>query len=174
MCYRHNIGNLNTYSLPIFCRYYADKKVMSNKEDILSVFRERARILSVYYSTKMSGNKLTIKEVASILNKTQYLTEEMITSAESIIPAQRRTITTKIPDPNPRQRKVLTLFLRTKTIRAKDVCELFDLQPRTGSHLCKQWVEQGFLRVINTSNKTRSYALAHEYEHLTTTKSPLA
>lgn len=48
--------------------------------------------------------------------------------------------------------------------------QLFCFKPRTGAQLCQNWVEEGFLIVIDPSNKGRSYALAPRYEMLVTKK----
>jgi len=67
---------------------------------------------------------------------------------------------------DPAQRKVLELFVQNKTITSKQVGVLFGCKARTSSQLCADWVNQGFLKIIDPSNKARTYALADEYETL--------
>lgn len=44
--------------------------------------------------------------------------------------------------------------------------ELFDFKPRTCTHICASWVKDGFLEIVDSSNKGRKYKLASQYEHL--------
>lgn len=67
---------------------------------------------------------------------------------------------------SPQQRKALSLFLRSKTVTAKDVAEFFKSTPRAAADLCVRWVEDGFMVVANPSKRARSYQLAERYEAL--------
>ncbi len=67
---------------------------------------------------------------------------------------------------DPRQRKALTLFQEYETITAKQVGLLFGYKARTSALLCKEWVENGFLKIADFSNKGRKYRLAKEYAAL--------
>lgn len=69
---------------------------------------------------------------------------------------------------DPRQRKALELLQAYAVVTAKQIGELFGLQPRTCAKLCKDWVDRGFLVVVNPSNKARSYAIAPTYDDLLT------
>ncbi len=65
-----------------------------------------------------------------------------------------------------RQRSALELFERSQEVKAKEIGDLFGLQPRAAAVLCQGWVEDGFLIVSNPSKKLRRYRLAAEYEAL--------
>ncbi|MBI3508570.1 MAG: Fic family protein [Chlamydiia bacterium] len=65
-----------------------------------------------------------------------------------------------------RQRKILELFLKHKTVTATQIGQLFGLKPRTSASLCQEWLTDGFLEMVNTSNKARSYRLSDTYEQL--------
>lgn len=67
---------------------------------------------------------------------------------------------------DPRQRKVLDLFLEFEVITSRQVADLFGFRPRTSSQLCASWVDQGFLMVLDFSNKGRKYELAKQYRKL--------
>ena len=62
---------------------------------------------------------------------------------------------------DPKQRKALELFKEYDVVTAKQIGELFGFQPRTNAVLCKKWVEEGFLEIVDASNKARKYQLAH-------------
>jgi hypothetical protein len=69
---------------------------------------------------------------------------------------------------SPRKRKALELFKVFAVVTAAQVGELFGCKPRTSGQLCQNWVKEGFLVVVNPSNKNRSYGLAPAYEVLIT------
>jgi Fic family protein len=60
---------------------------------------------------------------------------------------------------DPKQRKVLVLFEESDIVTARQIAELFGFQPRTSSALCAKWVKEGFLKIVDPSNKGRTYAL---------------
>jgi Fic family protein len=64
---------------------------------------------------------------------------------------------------DPKQRKALELFKEYSVVTAKQIGDLFGFQPRTNAALCKKWVEDGFLEIVNASNKARKYKLAESY-----------
>lgn len=64
---------------------------------------------------------------------------------------------------DPKQRKTLELFKEYDVVTAKQIGDLFGFQPRTNSALCKKWVESGFLKIVDYSNKARKYKLAPPY-----------
>ena len=64
---------------------------------------------------------------------------------------------------NPKQRKALELFKRYEIVTSRQVGALFGFKPRTNVALCKDWVESGFLTVVDASNKGRTYRLADKY-----------
>jgi hypothetical protein len=65
---------------------------------------------------------------------------------------------------DPRQRKALTLFQRSREATAKDIAVLFNIKPRAAAILCQRWTATGFLEVANASNRSRRYRLSPEYE----------
>jgi Fic family protein len=67
---------------------------------------------------------------------------------------------------DPKQRKALELFKEYKTITSSQIGELFGFKPRTSNALCKKWVESGFFKILNPSNKNRSYNLSKQYEEI--------
>ena len=69
---------------------------------------------------------------------------------------------------DPRKRKALELFKMFAVVTAAQIGQLFGFKPRTSAQLCKDWVDEGFLVVVNPSNKNRSYRLSAKYESLIT------
>ncbi len=67
---------------------------------------------------------------------------------------------------DPKQRKVLDLFMDSHVITSRQVSDLFGIKQRTSSHMCLDWVTNGFLEIVDPSNKARTYRLAKKYEHL--------
>jgi DNA-binding CsgD family transcriptional regulator len=63
----------------------------------------------------------------------------------------------------PQQRLVLGLFKNGPEITTNQVAALLQIHPRTASTWCKQWCEQKFLVVANTSKKRRSFSLAPQF-----------
>lgn len=64
---------------------------------------------------------------------------------------------------DPQQRHILKLFNSSEIVTANQIGKIFGYQPRTSSQLCKKWVDNGFLEIVNPSNKTRSYRLASQF-----------
>lgn len=67
---------------------------------------------------------------------------------------------------DPKQRRALDLFKDFETATSRQIGELFGFKPRTSSQLCKNWVEAGFLEIVNPSNRNRSYRLSKQFEQL--------
>jgi len=65
-----------------------------------------------------------------------------------------------------RQRKVLKLFQKFETVTSQQIGKLFDFQPRTSTHVCSNWVKEGFFEAVGSSNKNRKYKLSASYEKL--------
>lgn len=66
------------------------------------------------------------------------------------------------------QRRALSLFVRMKTVRSKDVAKFFGISTRSASQLCLTWVKHRFLTMSNPSKKARRYQLSETYETLIT------
>ncbi len=58
-----------------------------------------------------------------------------------------------------KQRKILELFEKQKTITSNDIAAFFNFAPRTARQLAQDWVEEGFLITIDSSKKARKYQL---------------
>lgn len=65
---------------------------------------------------------------------------------------------------DPRQRRVLELFQDRASVTAAEIAAHLSLQHRTVVVLCRTWVKDGFLRLVNASRKNRLYGLAEEIE----------
>ncbi|MBS1988585.1 Fic family protein [Candidatus Dependentiae bacterium] len=65
-----------------------------------------------------------------------------------------------------KQRKALDLFRQYKTVSAQQIGAIFGFKPRTSSELCRRWVDDGFLVVVDTSRKARTYQLAAFFSDL--------
>lgn len=65
---------------------------------------------------------------------------------------------------DPRQRKALVLFHKSREVTAREIGALFGFRPRTAALLCKRWVEGGFLEMADTAKKSRRYRLSDDYE----------
>jgi DNA-binding MarR family transcriptional regulator len=60
---------------------------------------------------------------------------------------------------DPKQRRALELFQKSREIAAKDVADLFGYKPRTAALLCQRWVEKDFLETTDPAKKSRRYKL---------------
>jgi predicted HTH transcriptional regulator len=67
---------------------------------------------------------------------------------------------------DPRQRKALSLFQQFEVVTSKQIGELFGFKPRTSAQICKDWVESGFLEMVDPSNRGRKYKLSTQYKDL--------
>lgn len=64
------------------------------------------------------------------------------------------------------QKLALKLFITAKKITAKDIAELFQFSDRQARYLCQEWIAEGFISVVNSASKNRSYQLTEKYESL--------
>jgi Fic family protein len=135
-----------------------------------------ARNLGAYYEAITIGeshNYYMGRETADITKWVEYFLEGMAISFENVF---RRMDEAKIHGSvdqsalikklNPRQRKALELFQEFEIITSRQIGELFGYQPRTSSALCASWVKNGFLIIVDSSNKGRKYRLSAEYQQL--------
>ena len=137
-----------------------------------------ARNLRAYYeaiSVGPSHNYYEGRAESDITQWVEYFVSGMVYSFERV--AHQMTRSAAIGGDNheallrmldPKKRKVLELFQQFATVTAAQIGQLFGFRPRTSAQLCKDWVEEGFLTVVNSSNKNRSYALASRYDALLT------
>ena len=63
-----------------------------------------------------------------------------------------------------KQRKILELFEKHKTITSNDIALFFNFAPRTARQLAQDWVEEGFLIMTDSSKKARKYQLNKNLE----------
>jgi Fic family protein len=135
-----------------------------------------ARNLGAYYeaiSIGESHNYYMGRAEADITKWVEYFVAGMavafgnvlkrMAEAESQGSADQSTLIKKL---DPRQRRALSLFQQSEVVTSKQIGELFGFKPRTSAQICKNWVESGFLEVVDPSNRARKYKLSERYEEL--------
>ncbi len=137
-----------------------------------------ARHLEAYYEALTIGpshNYYMGRAEADITQWIEYFIEGMAISFEKVLKQMDEVKHQQAPDQtglirhlDPKQRKAIELFQTFETITARQLGELFGFKPRTSAHLCKKWVEAGFLEIVDFSNKGRKYKLSKPYEALLT------
>lgn len=135
-----------------------------------------ARNLGAYYeaiSIGESHNYYTGRAEADITKWVEYFVEGMAVAFENILKRMDEAKTQGSSDQSalirkldPKQRKVLELFQEFETITSRQIGELFGFKPRTSAALCANWVESGFLNMVDSSNKGRKYKLSAEYQKI--------
>ncbi len=135
-----------------------------------------ARNLSAYYeaiSVGASHNYYEGRAQADITSWIEYFIEGMTIACENVVKHMQRSAFRGEQDHeqilrtlDPKKRKVLELFQTMSIVTAAQIGQLFGFRPRTSAQLCKDWVSEDFLTVINASNKKRSYSLSPRYEIL--------
>ena len=133
-----------------------------------------ARDLKAYYEALTVGpshNYHLGRAEADITGWVAYFIEGMATSFEKVHEQAKREARSGVHDRSQllrnldaKQRKVLTLFERSREVTAKEIAKLFGFQQRSAAALCQRWVRTGFLIVSDPSKKTRRYRLADEFE----------
>ena len=135
-----------------------------------------AKNLPRYYRTISIGpshNYYFGRAESDITSWVEYFIEGMALAFEKVV-AQMITSNEKgekdhsqlLRTLDAKQRKVLELFKKHDVVTAKQIGLLFGFQPRTNSALTKKWVENGFLEIVNPSNKARTYRLTARYDHI--------
>lgn len=137
-----------------------------------------ARNLPAYYqaiSVGESHNYYMGRAQADITEWIEYFVEGMATACQNVVKRMAEAEakgaidqSSLIKNLDHRQRKSLELFQEYNTITARQIGELFGFKPRTSAQLCHTWVQQGFLVIVNASNKGRTYKLAPLYKKLVT------
>ncbi len=134
-----------------------------------------ARHLGNYYDAISIGESHNYmgRAEADISKWVEYFVEGMAISFENVLKhmetAKSRNSNDKsslIRKLDPKQRKVLQLFQTSETVTSRQISELFGFKPRTSSALCAHWVENGFLTIVDPSNKGRKYKLSNKYQKL--------
>jgi Fic family protein len=110
---------------------------------------------------------------SDITNWIEYFTEGMAFSFEKVISQMKLSNDKGEKDHSdlmrtldPKQRKALELFKKYDLVTSKQVGDLFGFQPRTNAALCKKWVESGFLKIADSSFKSRKYRLSNKFKKL--------
>jgi Fic family protein len=135
-----------------------------------------ARNLGAYYdaiSVGDSHNYYMGRAEADITKWVDYFVEGMAVAFENVLKRMHENKNQDLEDQSalirkldPKQRKVLDLFQEFELITSSQIGDLFGFKPRTSSALCARWVESGFLKVVNPSNKGRNYKLSPDYKNL--------
>ncbi len=152
-----NLGDYDLKSLYVLEEYYV-------------------RNLGAYYDSIRIGeshNYYQGRAHADITRWIEYLVEGMAIAFEDVV-KQISTINTQdapnrnlhIRKLNIRQRKTLELFQDFKIITSSQIGQLFELKPRTSAKICAEWVENGFLGIVDSSNKRRTYKLSKQFEDI--------
>lgn len=63
-----------------------------------------------------------------------------------------------------RQRKVLTLFQKSREVTTNEIAALLGFQRQNAALLCRRWIQEGFLTVVDAAKKSRRYRLSDEAE----------
>ncbi len=139
-----------------------------------------ARNLSAYYeaiSVGSSHNYYEGRAESDITQWVDYFIGGMAVSCENVIKHMTRSAMRGDQDYenllrtlDPKKRKALELFQQFTEVTAAQVGQLFGFKPRTSGQLCKDWVDEGFLVIVNPANKNRSYGLAPKFEMLITSQ----
>jgi len=97
-----------------------------------------------------------IGTLASVFSAAKY---EAVRCAENGIPAEPE----ELRKLDHRARMVISLFSRQETIASSDVAQALGLSDRMARVLLKEWVDAGWLVVLNASKRGRNYSLSAEY-----------
>lgn len=135
-----------------------------------------ARNLGAYYdaiSIGESHNYYMGRALADITKWVEYFLEGMVVAFENVLKRMDEAKIQGATDQSalirrldPKQRKALELFQGFETVTSRQIGELFGFKPRTSAALCANWVESGFLTIVDSSNKGRKYTLSSEYQKL--------
>ncbi len=129
-----------------------------------------AKNLADYYAALTMGpshNYYMGRAEADITPWVDYFCEGAVEAFEAVCKQAEQEANAGRPDTSSifrsldaRQRKALTLFAQSDWIVSADVAQLFGIQSRTASELCRKWCESGFLEPLTTARKNRRYRLA--------------
>lgn len=134
-----------------------------------------AKDLASYYRVLDVGpshNYYMGRAESDITSWVEYFCRSMLKSFESVKRralgnlSRNKDVVKEMRNLDARKRAILTLFVHESEISAKDVEDFFNIKSRTARHLCKQWVDDGFLVLANPSRKLRTYSLADIYKKL--------
>ncbi len=135
-----------------------------------------ARNLGAYYeaiSIGESHNYYLGRAEADITKWIEYFVGGMMASFQNVLKRMNEAQAQGSSDQSslmrkldPKQRKALDLFQEFDAVTSRQIGELFGFKARTSAALCADWVESGFLTVIDPSNRGRKYKLSMEYQEL--------
>lgn len=143
---------------------------------IYSLEEYYARNLNAYYDALNRGpshNYYGGRAEADITPWIEYFVEGMAVACENVLKqmsvasrAGRGDHEVILRTLDPKQRRAVSLFQDFETVTARQIGELFGFKPRTSAQICKNWVETGFLEIVNPSNRNRSYRLGKKFAGL--------
>lgn len=134
-----------------------------------------AKNLGAYYEAISVGhhNYYMGRAEEDITKWVEYFVSGMAISFEKVLHQMQESNNKGLPDTSfllrkldPKQRKALELFKQFEIITSSQIGELFGFKPRTSAALCADWVNQGFLKIADSSNKGRKYTLNNYYIEL--------
>ena len=139
---------------------------------IYSLEEYYAKDLNGYYNAITVGPSLNYymgRAEADITNWIEYFIQGVKESFEKVYEKAKLESGTKDLSPilrnlDVKQRKILQLFENQKIITSNDIAEFFNFAPRTARKLAQDWVEVGFLVIVDNSKKARKYQLQQELE----------
>jgi Fic family protein len=135
-----------------------------------------ARSLGAYYEAISIGdshNYYMGRAEADMTKWIEYFVEGMAVSFENVLKRMTEADAQGFPDKSPlikkldpRQRKALELFQEFDVVTSSQIGALFGFKPRTRTKICVTWVKNGFLDIVDASNRGRKYKLSKQYETL--------
>lgn len=133
-----------------------------------------ARDLNAYYEALTIGdshNYYMGRAEADITKWIEYFCTGMTSSFETVRNRASEAALSGAKDAShllrkldPRQRKALELFQRNEYITSQDIASLFNLKPRTARDIAQQWIQSGFLEVVDPAKRSRKYSLAPKFQ----------
>lgn len=114
-----------------------------------------------YYEGRAEANltpwlEYFINTLVGVFNSAR---EEALRRSDEHIPAMPEALRRL----DPRARAVLALFVNTEHIATSDVARTLGLSERMARNLLKQWVEDGWLEIADSSRRARNYILSAIY-----------
>ncbi len=135
-----------------------------------------ARNLPAYYTALSIGpshNYYDGRARSDITKWVDYFCQGVAESFESVKKRAQKAADEGVADVSsllrrldPRQRKALSLFGRNDAITSRDVEKLFTVSQRTARYLLTDWVERGFVVILDPAKRSRKYGLANEFKSL--------
>lgn len=135
-----------------------------------------AHNLSEYYDALSIGpshNYYMGREEADITSWVEYFCKGMAEACRTVQEHAQALSTTRgfdyshrLRTLDPRQRRVMDLFTQYQKVSGLQIAKVLGIGQRSAHQWCMRWVEEGFLIIANPARKSRSYALAPQYEAL--------